>query len=99
MQIAQPALAFLDVGFELIAAVADPLMARVALGELGFDELRRGAAALCVETLLQLIVKRLLAPDVARFEQGRADRQVRLGVTQAIGDRTCRLPDLETEIP
>ena len=44
VQIAQAALAFLDVGFELIAAVADPDMARVALGELGLDELRRGAA-------------------------------------------------------
>jgi hypothetical protein len=38
MQVAEPALAFLDVGFELIAAVADALVAGVALGELLLDE-------------------------------------------------------------
>ena len=86
VQVSEPALALLDIGFELIAAVADPLMARVALGELGFDELRRGAAQdLGFEPRLQLGVERLLAPHIARLEQRRADRQIGLGIAQALG--------------
>ena len=38
MQVAKPALAFFDVGLELVSAVADTLMPRVALGELGLDK-------------------------------------------------------------
>ena len=57
VQVAEAALALLDVGFELVAAVADPDVARVALGQLRLDELRRGAAQdLGLETLLQLAV-------------------------------------------
>ena len=100
MQVSEPAFALLDVGFELIAAVADPLMALVALGELGFDELRRGAAYdLSFEALLQLGVERLFAPHIARFEDRGADRQIALGVAQALGDRAGRLADLEPQIP
>ena len=43
LEIAQAALAFLDVGLEQVAAVAGALVAGVALGELGLDE--GGAAA------------------------------------------------------
>ena len=49
--------------------------------------------------LLQLAVERLLAPEIARLQQRRADRQIVLGIAQAFGDRARRLPDLETEIP
>ena len=96
MQVAEPALAFLDVGFELIAAVADPLVPFVALAELGFDKLR-GAALddLGVEPGLELGEQRLLTPDVARFQQSGADRQVAFGIAQAIVDRTGRMPDLK----
>ncbi len=100
MQIAQPALALLDVGLELVAAVADPAVALVALGELGLDELRRGAAHdLAVEALLQLGEQRLVAPQIARLEQAGADRQIGFGLAQAFLDRARRLADLEPEIP
>ncbi len=100
VQIPEPALTFLDVGLELIAAIADPLMPGIALGKLGLDKLRRGAAHnVGVEALLQFGVKRLLPPDVARLEERRADRQIALGIAQAIGDRARRLSDFEAEIP
>ena len=44
MQITQSALPFLNIGFELVAAVADALVPRVALGELCLDKLRCAAA-------------------------------------------------------
>src|SRR5436190_14595329 len=68
VQIAQPAFPLLDVGFELIAAVTDPDMAGVALRQLRLDELRcRPAQDIRLETLLQLVVERLLAPYIARL--------------------------------
>src|SRR5207237_9283183 len=99
-QVSEPALALLDVGFELVAAIADPDVALVALGELRLDILRRCAAHdLGLEARLQLLIERLLAPDVARFEERGADRQIGLGVAAALGDRTRRLADLKAEIP
>ena len=63
VQVPQPALALLDVRLELIAAVADALVPRVALGELGFDELRRAAADdVGIEASLEVVEQRLLAP-------------------------------------
>ena len=47
----------------------------------------------------QLGEQHLLAPQVARLEERRADRQVRLGLAQAFVDRARRLADLEPEIP
>jgi hypothetical protein len=100
VQVAKPALTLLDVGFELIAAVADADMPRVALGELGVDELRRGAAQdLGLEALLQLVEEGLLAPNIARLQERGADRQIGLGVAQAVLDRASRLPDLQPQIP
>ena len=44
MQVSEPALALFDVWLELVTAVADALVPRVALGKLAFNELRRSAA-------------------------------------------------------
>ena len=63
VQVSKPAFAFLDIGLELVAAVADPLVAGVALGELALDELRRTAPHnVGIEALLELVEERLLAP-------------------------------------
>ena len=43
MQIAQPALAVLDVGLDLVAGFTRALVALVALAELGRDEIARAA--------------------------------------------------------
>src|SRR5262249_41744860 len=100
MQVSQPALAFLDVRLELVTAVADALVAYVSLGELSLHELRRTALDdLCIKTPPELVEERLLAPQIARFEQRGADRQIGFGLAQAFRDRPRRVPDLEAEVP
>src|SRR6516162_416516 len=63
MQVSQPALALLDVRLELVTAVADSLVARVALGELGLHELRCTALDdLCIKASPEFVEECLLAP-------------------------------------
>src|SRR5262249_4242612 len=82
------------------AAVANTVVARIALGELGLDELRRSATEnLRITPPLQLIEKRLLAPEIPCFEECGADRQIGFGLAQALLNRTGRLPDFQSEIP
>ena len=77
MEIAQPALAFFQIGFDDIAAIAHPLMPRVAFGELFGDECARGTRNnLSVKPRRGLIIQRLITPDIARFKQRRTDRQI-----------------------
>ena len=100
LQVAQAALAFLDVGLEQIAAVAGALVPGVALGELGLDE--HGAHAcdhLALEALAQPVEGRLVAPQEARLEQAGADPDVGAGKAQALVDRAGRLADLEAQVP
>ncbi len=100
MEIAQPALAFLDVGLDEVARIAQPLVALIALGELGLDELRRALARdLGIEAPLQLGEELLIAPDVARLEHRGADGEIALGLADGLLDRARRLPDFEAEIP
>ena len=100
MQVAQAALAFLDVGLDQVAAVAQPLVALVALGELFGDELALGALDhFGPETLLPLRVKRLVAPDVAAFEQGGADGEIALAHAHHVVERATRLADLQAQVP
>ncbi len=100
LEIAQAALAFLDVGLEQVAAVAGALVAGVALRELGLDE--GGAATgdhLGLEAPLKLLEQRGIAPQEARLEQVGAGRQVGARAAHALGDGAGRLTDLEAEIP
>ena len=72
LQIAQPAFAFLDVGLDQIAAFALAGMARIALGQLGLDEILAAAGGdLVPEFLAQLVIERAVAPQIARFQQRR----------------------------
>mgnify|MGYP006915173993 CR=1 FL=1 len=65
VEVAQPAFALLHVGFDQIAALARLAMARVALGELGVDEIERPLPHdLLVEARLELVVEPLVAPQV-----------------------------------
>src|SRR3546814_7384608 len=61
VQVAQAALALLDVGLELVARAAEAVMPRLALAELGLDKLG-GATRLPVllEALAKLAVERLV---------------------------------------
>ena len=100
VQVAQPAFALLDVGLHDVARIAHALVALVALGELGLDEVAPVARGefLRVE-LRQLVEQRAIAPDVARLEQRRADRLVAVGIAQALVDRAGGVADLEAEVP
>ena len=63
VQVSEPALAFLDVGLELVTAVADALVSLIPFGELACHELRRTALYdVRIKASLQLIEERLFAP-------------------------------------
>ena len=72
LQIAQPAFAVLDIGLDQIAAFALALMAFVALGELGFDEILAVAGRdVAPEFLAQFIVKLAVAPTESALPKAR----------------------------
>ncbi len=100
VQVAQAALAVLDVGLDHVARVAELLVALLHLVELGLDEFLRGAGDdLLLEAAPEILVQLLLAPDVARLHQRGADRHVRLRLADALLDRAHRMPDLESQVP
>ena len=100
VEIAQGPLAFLDVGLDQVARIAEPAVALVALGELVADEFGgRALGDLGLERLLEIVVEFLLAPDVARLEDGGADGEIGLGGGYGLVDRARRLPHLEAQIP
>ncbi|ODT27781.1 MAG: hypothetical protein ABS54_05835 [Hyphomicrobium sp. SCN 65-11] len=100
MQVAQAALAVLDVRLDAVARGACALMAGRPLGELGFDE---GALAalddLVAEAAHELIEQRPVAEDVAGVEQRRADGHVGARELQALVDGARRVTDLQAQIP
>ncbi len=100
MQVAQAALAILDVGLDLVAALARGAMALVALGHLGIDEVaRRAGDDLVAEALLERHVEIGIAVDEAGVEQRRADGNVGGAQLDALADRARGVADLEAEIP
>ena len=100
VQVAQAALAVLDVGLDQIARLPGAAVALFALGELGGDEFRRGALHdLLVEPRRQLLVELGVAEQVARFEHRGADGHVRLGLADAFADRTRGVADLQPHVP
>ena len=77
VQIAQPALAFLDVGLQHIARIAHAAVTLGAFRQLGFDEFgSAGRRDLGLEAPPQLIEQFLFAPQQARLEDRGADSEV-----------------------
>ena len=100
VQIAEPTLAFLDVGFDQISGIAGFLDAHVALGELGYDEFPRGEANdLLVEPASQQIEQLFVAQDQPRFQHRGPDRDVLLRLAKAFIDRAGGVSDLLLQIP
>ncbi len=100
VQVAQPALAFLDVGFDDIARVAHTVMPLVTFRELGLDEVMAVADVEFLRKATGQFVEQLaVAPEIARFQQRGADRLVALGIAQALLDGAGGMPDLQAEIP
>src|ERR1700722_17561954 len=100
LQIAQAALAVLDVGLDEIPAFALSHVPLAALQELGFDEVLLGPGRhFGPKSFAQLVVKLFVAPQEAGFEQRGADGQILLGKAHAFGERARRMADLESQIP
>ncbi len=100
VQVAQAALAVLDVGLDQITRLAGAAVALFALGEFCGDEFRRRALHdLFVEPCRELLVELGIAEQMARFEQRRADGHVGLGLADAFGNRTRRVADLQPHVP
>ncbi len=100
MEVAQAALALLDVGLDQVAGGALLAMALVALGKLGGDEGRAGSLDhLGVEAGDQRIVEGAIAPDVARLEHRGADGHVGAGEPDALVDAARGVADRQAEVP
>ena len=75
-------------------------MARIALGQLGFDKILPAARGdFGPEFLPQLFVERPVAPEESRFQQRCADGDVLFGEAQSIREQTRRVADLQAQVP
>src|SRR5690606_20579723 len=75
VQVAQSALAVLDVWLDEVARLPGTAMALLAFGELGGDEFRRGALHhILVEALDEIVEQIAVADEEARFQYRGADR-------------------------
>ncbi len=100
LEIAQTALSVFHIGFDDIAAVAHPLVPRIALGELLLEKITLAAADdLGPEPSARLFVQLLVAPYDPPFEQRGADRQVFACHLQCVGHGSAGVTDLQPEIP
>ena len=100
LQVAQAALAVLDVGLDEIAAFADLAVTLVAFGELGLGVF--GAGVLHhfeVEAADQLLVERFVAPQETGLEDRGADRVVGARQAYALVDVAGGVTDLQAEVP
>jgi hypothetical protein len=76
------------------AAVAQTLVALVALGQLLGDWRSVPAATSDQNCGARILVKLAVAPDIAPFEQRGADRQVALGLAHRLVERAARMSTL-----
>src|SRR6516225_9207187 len=100
VEVAQSALAILDVRLHQIARLSRPPMTLLALGKFGGDELRRAALHdLLVEARHQLVIELAIAQMITRLQHRRADGHVGFCLANAFGDGTGGMTDLESHIP
>src|SRR5690606_2178445 len=100
VEIAKPTLAYLHIGLDDIARIAQPLVSLIALGEL-FGHEGTGIACddLRIETRRGMVIKAAVAPDEARLDERGPDCQVILCRADHLVDRARRVADLQPEIP
>ena len=100
VEIAQATLAVFHIGFDDIAAVTHPLVARIALFQLVADEFAlRPVDHFAPEAAATFFVEIAVAPDIAPFEQRGADGEIVLRHAHHIVGRAARMTDLEAEVP
>src|SRR6185312_8417277 len=100
VEVAEAALAVLDVGFDHVAAVAHADVAFVALGELGGNELGgRARYDVLAKSRDGPVEQLLIPPEPAGFQKGGSDRHVLLREGDELRDRANRMADLQLEVP
>ncbi len=100
VQVAQAALAVLDVGLDEVARLPGAAMPLLALGELGRDELGRGALHdFAVETSDQFVVERPVAGQEPRLQDRGADGHVAARLADRFVDRARGVADLQAHVP
>ena len=100
VQVAQAALAVLDVGLDQIARLPGAAVPLLALGELGGDEFGGGALHdFLVEPRHQFVVERLVAGQESGLEDRGADRHVAARLPDRFIDRARGVADLQSHVP
>ncbi len=100
VQVAQAALAFLDIGLDDVARGAGLHVAGVAFGQLGGDEfIGAGAQAIAVHLVAQALGQVAVAGDEAMFQHGGHDGVVALRVLHRLVDGARGVADLQAQIP
>ena len=100
MQVAQAALAVLDVGFDQIARLPGTAMTLFALGQFGGHEFGGGALHhFLVEARHQFVVERLVAGEEPRLQDRGADRHVAARLPDRFIDRARGVADLQPHVP
>ncbi len=100
MQVAQAALAVLDVGLDQVAALAGPPVPLLAFGHLGVYELAAGPGHhFGLEPAIKLGKQLRVAADQAYVEKRGADREIRPRQLEALLDGPRCVPDLQAEVP
>ena len=100
LQVAQPALAFLDVRFEHIARPSHFFVAGIALGEFLLDEFGTGGIGdFGVKPPAHFVIDLPVAPEIARFQHRGADGQVAPRKADTFVDRPRGLADLQFQVP
>jgi hypothetical protein len=100
LQVPQPALALLDVGFQHVALTALLAVARAAFFQLGLDELPHcSVEQLLAQGCLKLRPDGFGPAEKPHLQQAGADRDVLPPQPQAFLHRARRMPDLHVKVP
>ena len=100
LQVAQPAFALFDVGFNHIALAALLAVPLGALIELGFDKVgRSGLEQVLPQLFTQITRQARVTGKIAVFNKAGADCVIVGGKAQAVFDRAAGVPDLQLQIP
>ncbi len=100
LQVAQPALAFLDIGLLHIALAALPQVSFFALRQFHFDEFSLGSLDHVLPELdLEVFRQFLVTAYVTAFQHGGPDRLVGFCQPDTIGNRAGGMPDLQAHVP
>ena len=100
VQVAQAALAVLDIGLDQIARLSGAAQALLALGQFRGDELGRAALHdLLVEARDQFVVQRLVAGQKPGFQDRGADGHVAARLADRFVDRSRGVADLQAHVP